>query len=513
MGRSSLSAKTLLLAGLNLVVLAAVFFMFARVEFRFDLQSYFLHSADEKIAAASRSLALALPSTPKERWDSLLKQYSARYPAQLFLFQDDGRQLGGPAIKLPEQVLKTLRNSPFEHERWERRVRERESALAPPGPPPPGARFAPNPVPPPEAQRPPIGIRPDFVRMRRFPDFTLPIMHVDNAYWAGVRIPIYDESGRNPIHAAVIWQMHKFWTEPFFVDYRPWLILMLSVVLVSAACWIPPIRSLTRSIRSLTYVTGQIAHGHFEIVLPVDRQDELGYLSDSINSMAKRLSGYVSGQKRFLGDIAHELSSPIARIQVGLSILEQRVGESDSDVDYVLGVREEVEHMSNLVNELLAFTKSQLNSKGQGLTAVPLNEVVDRVIAREATEDGVLTLEGNLALKVLGTPESLFRALANVVRNALRYAGQSGPITIRARSEDEHVSVLVEDNGPGLPEAELENVFRPFYRPEFARQRETGGTGLGLAIVRDCVEACGGTVRIRNRTPEGLQVEIRLLRA
>jgi two-component system sensor histidine kinase CpxA len=72
------------------------------------------------------------------------------------------------------------------------------------------------------------------------------------------------------------------------------------------------------------------------------------------------------------------------------------------------------------------------------------------------------------------------------------------------------ISIIVADNGPGIPEAELESVFKPFYRPELARQRETGGVGLGLAIVRTCVEACGGTVQCRNRSPKGLEVEIKL---
>ena len=72
------------------------------------------------------------------------------------------------------------------------------------------------------------------------------------------------------------------------------------------------------------------------------------------------------------------------------------------------------------------------------------------------------------------------------------------------------VSITVADSGPGIPAAELEEVFKPFYRPELARQRETGGVGLGLAIVKTCVEACGGSVKCRNRSPKGLEVEIRL---
>jgi two-component system sensor histidine kinase CpxA len=110
----------------------------------------------------------------------------------------------------------------------------------------------------------------------------------------------------------------------------------------------------------------------------------------------------------------------------------------------------------------------------------------------------------------MARPEYVYRSLGNVLRNAIRYAGECGPITISAHLNDGKVSIVVADRGPGIPEAELEEVFKPFYRPEYARQRETGGVGLGLAIVRTSIEACGGTVRCRNRADKGLEVEIQL---
>ena len=103
----------------------------------------------------------------------------------------------------------------------------------------------------------------------------------------------------------------------------------------------------------------------------------------------------------------------------------------------------------------------------------------------------------------------LLRAIANVLRNAIRYAGEAGPITVSAERDGSQVAITIADRGPGLPDEELEQVFTPFYRPDTARTRETGGSGLGLAIVRTCVEACGGTVTCRNGRP-GLEVVMRL---
>jgi two-component system sensor histidine kinase CpxA len=111
---------------------------------------------------------------------------------------------------------------------------------------------------------------------------------------------------------------------------------------------------------------------------------------------------------------------------------------------------------------------------------------------------------------VRGDEKYLFRAISNLVRNAIRYAGGQGPITISAEREADRIVVTVSDCGPGVPEGALEKIFTPFFRLESARDRKTGGTGLGLAIARSCVEACGGAVTCANRQPRGLNVVLTL---
>jgi two-component system sensor histidine kinase CpxA len=95
-----------------------------------------------------------------------------------------------------------------------------------------------------------------------------------------------------------------------------------------------------------------------------------------------------------------------------------------------------------------------------------------------------------------------------VLRNAVRYAAQGGPIAIRASRKNGSTIILIADQGPGVPPDTLPRLFEPFYRPEVARARHTGGSGLGLAIVKRCIEACKGTVSARLREPQGLEVEI-----
>jgi two-component system sensor histidine kinase CpxA len=258
----------------------------------------------------------------------------------------------------------------------------------------------------------------------------------------------------------------------------------------------------------MTQATEQIAEGRFDAPVQAGRRDELGRLGQAINRMAARLSGYVSGQKRFLGDTAHELCSPIARIQVALGILEQRA--DDKQKAYVEDVREEAQQMSSLVNELLSFSRIGLQQKEIKLEPVNLAATVRKVLDRESVASSSVTVEIENTLSVLAEPELLQRALANLIRNALRYAGLAGPILLSAASIGDRVSLTIADSGPGVPKETLEQIFDPFFRVESSRSRDSGGVGLGLAIVKTCVEACQGTVSARNRQPIGLQIDITL---
>jgi two-component system sensor histidine kinase CpxA len=292
-----------------------------------------------------------------------------------------------------------------------------------------------------------------------------------------------------------------------FPDLTPWLVVGFAAVLFSVLFWLPLVRGITRSISQMTRATEQIAEGRFDARVSTGRRDELGRLGQAINRMAERLSGFVTGQKRFLGDIAHELCSPIARIQVALGILEQKADEKQKT--YVADVREDVQHVSALVNELLAFSKAALQKSEIQLAPVKLAELVREVIDREAAGHPIEMRMAD-SLEVLAEPQLLARALANLLRNALRYAGNAGPISISAAPQDDGIILVVADSGPGVPSETLEQIFDPFYRVEPSRSRETGGIGLGLAIVKTCVEACQATVTAQNRQPSGLEVTIKL---
>ncbi|MBT6450080.1 MAG: HAMP domain-containing histidine kinase [Verrucomicrobiales bacterium] len=346
-------------------------------------------------------------------------------------------------------------------------------------------------------------------------------------YWAGVDIPVVVQAegseelpnekllglrrvqrGRNQAQyfATLVTVSDTMGGAGLFSDPLRWVNILILAVVLSVLFWLPMVRNITQPIAKITAATEQIAEGNFDTRVSTSRTDEIGRVGQAVDHMADRLDGFVKGQRRFLGDISHELCSPIARIQVALGILDQRA--DDQQKKYVLDVQDEVEHMSELVNELLLFSQEGVKPKSIKLEPVNLLEIINRVMEREGAKNSTVKISVNKEISVTANAQRLSLALGNLLRNAIQYAGDAGPINVTAERENETLTLLITDSGPGLPEESLPKIFDPFYRPELDRNRATGGAGLGLAIVKTCVEACHGTVTCRNRKPSGLKFEI-----
>ncbi|MFN7932192.1 MAG: HAMP domain-containing sensor histidine kinase [Bryobacteraceae bacterium] len=479
--RIPLFTKILFLAFLNLCLLLVVVAFIAREQFRMDARSFLLAPAQDRILAVAHGLSLELEETAPASWETVLARYSQTYGAGFHLFDEFGEKLAGPELRLPQEVVERIPS---------RGGRRRD------GPP---------------RERPPAPEQEKAKgRDRRTgaPPLFLLATSQPSGYWAGVRIPLRQNLDENPKPGTLIVVSPSAISSKLFFDLKPWLTVALAVIVVSVAVWLPFIRGVTRSISQMTVTAGKIAEGRFEIHVADQRRDEIGQLGETINRMASRLLGFVNGQKRFLSGIAHELCTPLATIQFGLGNLERRVDVQQRAA--VADIQEEVQHMSALVNELLWFSRAGMQAADVKPAAVNVAATVARVLERESCGETAIEVALDDQLHVLADAEYLFRALSNLVRNAIRYAGQAGPIRISARAADGMVRVIVADSGPGVPEHALDEIFAPFYRLDPSRGAETGGVGLGLAIVKGCVEACGGTVRARNAVPSGLEVEIQL---
>ena len=244
--------------------------------------------------------------------------------------------------------------------------------------------------------------------------------------------------------------------------------------------------------------------------------DEVSQLVRDFDTMAEQIEKLVNAQSRLLKDISHELRSPLARLTVALELARQRTGP---DAETVLDrISLESSRMNELIGSLTTIARLESGSGTLRKVPVQLEDVVDEVSRDAAFEAQARNCQVETEildeLPVLGDRALLHSAVENVVRNAMRHTHDGTDVEIRldreiANGKDEAV-VRVTDCGPGVPKEALDKRFRPFYRLDDARGRQTGGVGLGLAITERAVRLHGGTVRASNRPEGGLMVEIRL---
>ncbi len=480
-----LSLKISLWLLLNLLLLGGAGGAIYVSQFGFGWQSLRTGALGERLQRIGDGVVSEFYAAPADEREAVLERRRAGTGADFFLFRNDGQQVAGRPAELPPSLRAELGKG--------RRP-------GPPGDQPPeGVPGMPGPGEPP--RRGPLfaASAPGVGRM---------VFHETNpaATWIGLRVPLPREHGLPEPGTLVIRAPDVLALVRLF-EAGGWFALAAGALVLSLLFWLPLVVGMTRMLNRLTHATEQIAEGRFDIRVPADRRDEIGRLGQSVNRMAARLDTLVNGQKRFLADVAHELGSPLGRLQVAVEILESR---TDPSLQAQVGdVREEVQQMSDLVNELLIFTRAGLRPHEPELVPVALDEIVRVTLDRENAGSRVrVALDPGLLVRA--DPTLLGRALGNLIRNALRFAGDAGPITLKARREDAVVLISIEDEGPGVPPAALARLGEPFYRPEMARTRETGGAGLGLAIVRSCVAACGGQVQFANRTPHGFRAEVRL---
>jgi len=225
---------------------------------------------------------------------------------------------------------------------------------------------------------------------------------------------------------------------------------------------------------------------------------EIGVAAAAFNEMQARLARYVGDRTAMIGAIAHDLRTPLARVQFKL----QR-----APTDLAEDIRRDLGQMEDMIAAVLDFVRDASPVRERGpLDLLSLLEVV----ADDASATGAdVEVEPGPAQIVEGDATALQRLFANLVDNAVKYGGGA---RIALSSEDGDAVVRVSDNGPGLPPDEMEKVFEPFYRVETSRSRETGGIGLGLSVARTIARAHGGDVTLGAREDDvrGLVVTVKL---
>jgi len=240
------------------------------------------------------------------------------------------------------------------------------------------------------------------------------------------------------------------------------------------------------------------------------RKDEVAVLARDFDAMADQLRANRSATTQLLRDISHELRSPLARMRVALGLARQPPADLVRQLDRL---EREIERLDSMISQVLKLARLHGAEAHIDKESFELDEVIEEVV-RDANFEGAMknckvNVQGAAKAAILGNRELLRSAIENVLRNAVRYSPIETPVDLSVARARSGLEIAIADHGPGVPPADLERIFEPFYRVAESRDRNSGGEGIGLAITAQVMKAHGGFARARN-TPGGFEVRLSL---
>jgi two-component system sensor histidine kinase CpxA len=276
---------------------------------------------------------------------------------------------------------------------------------------------------------------------------------------------------------------------------------------------------LTRHITSPLFELGRgaeaIAAGNLAARVPEgirSRRDEIGRLGRDFDRMAARLESLVDGHKRLLGDVSHELRSPLSRLLVALGLTRRANAEEIPELLDRIAL--EARRLDTLIGQLLTLSRIDNGSHATVVSSIDLTALVHDVVADADFEARAQSRRVVVAAfeecTVSGSEELLRSAIENIVRNGVRYTPEQTTVDVSIRRDRDRAVVRVRDRGPGVPEDMLSEIFLPFRRVQTSAETLNEGSGLGLAIAQRAVAANGGRIVAMNGADGGLVVEIEL---
>ena len=261
------------------------------------------------------------------------------------------------------------------------------------------------------------------------------------------------------------------------------------------------VRLVTRPLSVLASAAEDLGRNIDRPPLPEHGANELVRASRALNVMQDRLKRYVDTRVKVLAAMSHDLKTPITRMRLRAEMLD--------DAHIKAKFVKDLDELQQMVGSTLDYMRG-LAEGGEAMQPIDVSALISS-LKEDAEEAGhTVTLSGDARTPVMGRAQALKRCLQNLIDNALAY-GRRADITLR--DEGGALNIAITDDGPGIPEADIERVFEPFYRVEGSRNRNTGGSGLGLSIARNIAQSHGGSVRLRNLARGGLEATLRIPRA
>jgi two-component system sensor histidine kinase CpxA len=338
----------------------------------------------------------------------------------------------------------------------------------------------------------------------------------DNSLWS---VPVVSASGKKYLYLTSVPRHHEEHTWYGDLAHFAWPQLPVAIAIGGLTTFVL-VLTFTRPVIRLREAARELARGRLNTRVKevkrvrIMKGDEFDALVHDFNHMAERLESLVNAQKLLLRDVSHELRSPLARLSVALELSrEDADAEMSSHLDRI---ERETARLNQLIGQLLTLSSMEAVESIEKAEKVALRPLLTEILADaeyEAQQRGTsVALKEDCDCVVQGRRELLYRAIENVVRNAIRYTEPGSKVEIRLHAEPPGRSVCIEvsDRGPGIPGAELDSIFRPFHRVDRARAEQTGGFGVGLAIAERAVKLHNGSIQAENRPDGGAIIQIAL---
>ncbi|MDC1475885.1 ATP-binding protein [Pelagibacteraceae bacterium] len=254
------------------------------------------------------------------------------------------------------------------------------------------------------------------------------------------------------------------------------------------------LKNQTRPIVNLAKAAQSFGKGEFIKEFRPSGAKEIREAAYEFDKMRKRITIHLNQRSEMLSGISHDLRTPLTRLKLQLALLKQQ--------DLAKKMSDDIEEMERMLNEYLEFSRHQKNEETE---KVNLKNVIYDIVDKYGDKKINVNIEDNLVINI--RPNSIKRCLTNLIDNGLSFANEVKIITSKI---DNNVIIFVDDNGPGIPESEYQNVMKPFYRIDKSRSQNKSGVGLGLSISNDIIRSHGGIIALEKSPLKGLRVRISL---
>lgn len=292
------------------------------------------------------------------------------------------------------------------------------------------------------------------------------------------------------------------------IDYQQLFLLGMGSILVLFAT-----RYIVRPLQLLTKATQRMATGDFSVGFSSKRSDEIGQLTRSFNAMAAELGKLDMLRRRFVSDVSHEIQSPLTSIKGYTRVLKLKAMDEQSRVRMLTIIEEETDRLSRLCDDLLELSSLEHEQPKLVPHLFRLDEQLRKAVIRLEPLWSAHSHEMQLMLEpisILADEDKLNQVWNNLIGNSIKFTDDQGQISVSAVKKGDSVLVTITDNGIGIPEEEVSQIFKPFYKVDKARNRKIGGNGIGLSIVKRIVDLHHGEIEVSSRPGGGTTFSIKL---